>query len=845
MVHDDATIFKGAHDSHQARKACPVAIATLAKVFNNDPATVHLNREELCPLYEQLIADDIWGVRKCCAEALASVADGLSTELKWEVVAGWFTVLARDGSRWVRSAAFKKLGALIATYAAPIPADGLPPVIDEDDNNDGDGAGDGDDGSAPDASAYLEESTTPVKTPALSINGVTLDDASTDDAVRGDAADAAIPETPPPGGMMMGQNVSPRSMRRQDTPRRLNHMSPDGKYSCGGAATLKFDDEDNEDDRSKAERTNASDSKTAALNLVAAFDKLDDETPTDESGAGVGAGAGAGAEGAAAIVSRDADAAGAKVVNDAEQSSEAKEEEAVVPTEIFSQSQAYLQFEASLTNLEKDNAPTTPKQEYNDIQYWKSPIPEFDIDALLGTAPATSVGAHVDVDAEAVGVIALSNSSEDPVACAAGAVDVDMEDAAVAVAVAATATAISAEEATHAKTAVTEGAKVVVVKQAIVPARLIDCFNQMAQAESARTVDIEVARDCAFSFPAILWAVGAAGWSDVRDTYFQLASNDDWRVRSTLAHSIHICAQILGRKITDTDLVAKFDALIDDWDSVKIGVVKHFADFIKVMSPHLRNPYLTRLMDLCETDDVTNWRPRRLLAEQICRIAPLCTPELIVKTMSPLVVSIALNDAVACVRDYFYKSIAVLVGRLANSEEKGAAEDLCNTIAKEFQSNPKGSHRLGFVKICFHYATTIAGREGRGSPPAIQQQESKKDVEYRAGEQQGAAAVAITTEPFERHFLPALFEMTGDNVVNVRVGVARFLSQVMLKYTEHNEELHTKVEAALLILKDDVDGDVKFFASEAPPPTLSNPIPNWMCASQDGGIGDERMAFEE
>lgn len=110
----------------------------------------------------------------------------------------------------------------------------------------------------------------------------------------------------------------------------------------------------------------------------------------------------------------------------------------------------------------------------------------------------------------------------------------------------------------------------------------------------------------------------------------------------------------------------------------------------------------------------------------------------------------------------------------------------------------------------------------------------------------GTAAVAIiTTEPFERHFLPALFEMTGDNVVNVRVGVARFLSQVMLKYTEHNEELHTKVEAALLILKDDVDGDVKFFASEAPPPTLSNPIPNWVCASQDGGIGDERMAFEE
>jgi len=731
------------NDSHQARKVCPVAIAALAKVFSGDPATAALNEEMLCPMFEQLVADEIWGVRKCCAESLAAVSEGLSGELKRSTVAGWFATLARDGSRWVRSAAFKKLGALIATYAAPIPAGGLPPVTDDDDDADAAcvqaGGGEGD---AP---------TTPVKTPPSSIlvDGVTVD-ASSDDAA------AEVPETPPPGGRLMGQNVSPRSMRRQDTPRRLDHMSPDSVKNGGGGGLT------------------AEDSKVGVLNLADALDNLDDESLADDSGdAGDPGSVGGGAAEAAVVDGADLDESGGN-----EAGKEETESAVVVP--------------APEVGSDGDNVPVTPKQEFNDIQYWKSPIPAFDIDALLGES---SGAAPASADDSSTGTVAAEAEEAD-------------------------------EEADE---------EVAPPRQTVVPTMLIDCFNQMAQAESARTVDIEVARDCAFSFPAILWAVGAAGWPEVRETYFMLASNDDWRVRSTLAHSIHICAQILGRKVTDTDLVSKFDALIDDWDAVKIGVVKHFADFIQVMSPSLRTPYLTRLMDLCETDDATNWRPRRLLAEQICRIAPLCTPALIAQTMSPLAISIALNDGVACVRDYFYKSIAVLVGRLAASYETAAVQELWATIVKDFHSNPKGSHRLGFVKICFHYATEVAPRE-------------EAEEEHRSGP---ADAVASS---FAEHVLPPLLEMTGDHVVNVRVGVARLLNRVMVKYSENKAGLHAKVCAALHILKDDMDDDVKYFASEeqGPPPgnpnpnpdANPNPIPNWVCSPPDAGLGDERMAFE-
>lgn len=54
-------------------------------------------------------------------------------------------------------------------------------------------------------------------------------------------------------------------------------------------------------------------------------------------------------------------------------------------------------------------------------------------------------------------------------------------------------------------------------------------------------------------------------------------------MRRTLAFSIHELAVILGPKLTQSDLVPIFDGFIKDLDEVRVGVLSHFADFIKVM----------------------------------------------------------------------------------------------------------------------------------------------------------------------------------------------------------------------------------------------------------------------
>lgn len=55
-----------------------------------------------------------------------------------------------------------------------------------------------------------------------------------------------------------------------------------------------------------------------------------------------------------------------------------------------------------------------------------------------------------------------------------------------------------------------------------------------------------------------------------------------WKVRRTLAFSIHELAVILGSELAHSDLVPIFNGFIKDLDEVRIGVLTHLADFLKV-----------------------------------------------------------------------------------------------------------------------------------------------------------------------------------------------------------------------------------------------------------------------
>ena len=111
----------------------------------------------------------------------------------------------------------------------------------------------------------------------------------------------------------------------------------------------------------------------------------------------------------------------------------------------------------------------------------------------------------------------------------------------------------------------------------------------MTDPARAQTVDAEIAKHCAYSFPAVAYTLGRQNWHCLRDLYETLAGDMQWKVRRTLAFSIHELALILGQEATTRDLVPIFNGFLKDLDEVRIGVLKHFSDFLKVcFSTHNR-----------------------------------------------------------------------------------------------------------------------------------------------------------------------------------------------------------------------------------------------------------------
>ena len=56
-----------------------------------------------------------------------------------------------------------------------------------------------------------------------------------------------------------------------------------------------------------------------------------------------------------------------------------------------------------------------------------------------------------------------------------------------------------------------------------------------------------------------------------------------WKVRRTLAFSLHQLAVIVGDQITHKDLVPIFNGFTKDLDEVRVGILKHLAEFLKVL----------------------------------------------------------------------------------------------------------------------------------------------------------------------------------------------------------------------------------------------------------------------
>uniref|UniRef100_A0A673JLV1 Serine/threonine-protein phosphatase 4 regulatory subunit 1-like n=1 Tax=Sinocyclocheilus rhinocerous TaxID=307959 RepID=A0A673JLV1_9TELE len=312
----------------------------------------------------------------------------------------------------------------------------------------------------------------------------------------------------------------------------------------------------------------------------------------------------------------------------------------------------------------------------------------------------------------------------------------------------------------------------------VIPQQLLDQYLSMTDPARAQTVDTEIAKHCAFSLPGVALTLGRQNWHCLKDTYETLATDVQWKVRRTLAFSIHELAVILGDQLTAADLVPIFNGFLKDLDEVRIGVLRHLYDFLKLLHADKRREYLYQLQEFMVTDNSRNWRFRYELAEQLILIIELYSHNDVYDYLRQIALNLC-SDKVSEVRWISYKLVSHILQKLYACEAHDLGLNFINELIMSFCHCPKWVGRQAFAFIC----------------QAIVEED------------------CMPMDQFAHHLLPSLLSLSSDPVPNVRVLVAKALRQSVLeKRSAYSDEL----EEALSELRMDKDRDVQFFATLDP-----------------------------
>lgn len=344
--------------------------------------------------------------------------------------------------------------------------------------------------------------------------------------------------------------------------------------------------------------------------------------------------------------------------------------------------------------------------------------------------------------------------------------------------------------------------------QAIVPQLLIDHYVSMIDPSRAQTVDNDIARHCAFSLPAVALTLGRTNWPLLKETYESLANDMQWKVRRTLASSIHELGVILGEDVASTDLVPIFNGFIKDLDEVRIGILKHLADFLKLLGEEERVSYLPRLEEFLKMDNERNWRFRLELTEQLGILVPIFTPGQLTEHLAPIAITLV-QDKVSAVRKAAVEVLAVMLGSL---QTVGEAE-LCRTT-------------LTSLVACLAKSRVWTRRQ-------------------TYAQLVGSLLAALPWEEVSLHLLPSLLTLAEDRVPNVRLQVAAVLGQTLSEecYADTEQPEHEALATTLAALAADRDADVREAAclggrvQAAPPPRPAppqDPLPTSL--AEHGGL---------
>ena len=175
---------------------------------------------------------------------------------------------------------------------------------------------------------------------------------------------------------------------------------------------------------------------------------------------------------------------------------------------------------------------------------------------------------------------------------------------------------------------------------------------------------------------------------------------------------------------------------------MRIGVLKHLADFLKLLGEEERNSYLPRLEEFLKMDNERNWRFRLELTEQLGILVPIFSADQLTEHLAPIAVTLV-QDKVAAVRKAATQVLSVMLGSLQSVGELELCRSTVASLVSCLATSSHWTRRQTYAQLV------------------------------------GQLLTALPWQEVSTHLLPHLLNLTEDRVPNVRLQVANVIGHVL------------------------------------------------------------------
>ena len=234
-------------------------------------------------------------------------------------------------------------------------------------------------------------------------------------------------------------------------------------------------------------------------------------------------------------------------------------------------------------------------------------------------------------------------------------------------------------------------------------------FNEIMNMENDYNKQIsekELSYYFAYNFPAILFCYGNKYWPDLKDIYYDFCFEEDLAIRLSIIASFHEIANIVGKEITQNELLPIYDKFLESIDNYEQKLaIKNLPQILIKVEKNVKERYYKYFEPVSIFIDNTgnkvrnfnfmNWKNKLNVIEGILCYYNLYDNDVIYKSILPQCITFAL--------DKFYKvrktSSKVLASILLYLYHQDYKKDKIIQTIKNFAFNKKFKIRINFIKF--------------------------------------------------------------------------------------------------------------------------------------------------